>query len=174
MMSGKGSDYRHAREAEGLSLRCLLLLEQLLPVERTAFLLHHVFGRSRSETARIVGVSEDTLQRLLLRARRVMRAAKQTIEAERKQRQHVTARFLAAVRNGDVDQVAELLAPDAVAYGDAQTPTAGQRALADLLGHLSDELAADRVELSLEVSDGVVRTVRWTNRIPQDGRLAGA
>ena len=175
MTSSKGSDLRHAREAEALSLRCLVLLEQLLPVERTAFLLHHVFGRSRPETARTVGVSEDTLQRLLLRARRVMRAAKQTIEAERKQRQHVTARFLAAVRKGDVAQLAELLAPDAVAYGDAtQTPTAGQRAVAHLLGHLSNELAADRVELSVKVSHGVVQTVHWTNRMPQDGRLAGA
>lgn len=164
MMSGKGSDCRHAREAEDLSLRCLVLLEQLLPVERTAFLLHHVFGRNRSETARMVGVSEDTLQRLLLRVRAVLRAAKQTMEAERKQRQHVTARFLAAVRNGDVDQVAELLAPDAVAYGDAQTPTARQRALANLLGHLSDELAADRVEMSLEIREGLVQTMQTTNR----------
>lgn len=64
-----------------------MLLEQLLPVERAAFLLHHVFGRSRSETARLVGVSEDTCQRLLVRGRRVMTAAKPAIDAERKERQ---------------------------------------------------------------------------------------
>jgi hypothetical protein len=166
MMSGKGCDSRHAREAEALSLRCLLLLEQLLPVERTAFLLHHVFGRSRSETARTVGVSEETLQRLLHRVGRVMGPARQTIEAERKQRQHVTTRFLAAVRESDVDRLAELLAPDAVAYVDAaQTPTVGQHAVAHLLGHLDDELAADRVEMSLEISEGLVQTVQTTNRI---------
>ena len=166
MMSSKGCDSRHAQEAEALSLRCLLLLEQLLPVERTAFLLHHVFGQSRSETARMVGVSEETLQRLLRHLRRVMRPAKQTIEAERKQRQRVTTRFLAAVRESDVDQLAELLAPDAVAYVDVpQTPTVGQHTVAHLLGHLSHELAADRVEMSLEISEGLVQTVHTTNRV---------
>jgi hypothetical protein len=165
MTSAEDHDSRYAAEAEALSLRCLLLLEQLLPVERAAFLLHHVFGRSRSETARLVGVSEEACQRLLLRVRRVMRAAKPTIEAERKEQQTVTARFFAAVRNGDVHLLPELLAPDAVAHADAaQTLAVGRRAVARFLGHLGDELAADRIEMSLEIAEGLVQTVRLTSR----------
>jgi RNA polymerase sigma-70 factor (ECF subfamily) len=170
MTSAEDRDSRYAPEAEALSLRCLLFLEQLLPVERAAFLLHHVFGRSRSETARLVGVSEETCQRLILRVRRVMRTAKPTIEAERKERQHVTARFLAAVRKGDVHLLAELLAPDAMAYADAaQPPAVGRRAVARLLGHLGDELTANRIEMSLEIAEGLVQTVRCTSRtrLPQ-------
>ncbi|HEV8462602.1 MAG TPA: sigma factor-like helix-turn-helix DNA-binding protein [Gaiellaceae bacterium] len=151
------------READALSLRCVLLLEQLPPVERSAFLLHHVFGRSRAETARIVGVSEAKCQHLLLRVQSVMSAAKPGIEAERKERHDVTSRFVAGVRAGDVDLLAELLALDAVAYVDTtQTPTVGRRAVARLLARLSGAFTVELADISLEVGGGLVQTVRVT------------
>ena len=160
-MNSNGSHPDCAPEADALSLTCLVLLEQLLPVERAAFLLHHVFGRSRRETACLVGVSEATCQRLLLRAQCVVRTAKAKIEAERRERQDVTTRFSAGVRNSDVDFLAQLLAPDAVAYVDAaRTATFGRRAVARLLGHRSDDLAVNRIEISLEIREGLVQTVR--------------
>lgn len=160
-MSGKGRESRYSPEAEALSLRCLLQLEQLLPVERTAFLLHQVFGQSRSETARIAGVSEATCQQLLLRVQRVMKAARPKIEAERRERQDVTTRFFAGVRSGDVDLLARLLAPEAAAYVNAAgTPAIGRRAVACLLGRLSSDPAVGQVEMSLETREGLVETVR--------------
>jgi sigma-70-like protein/SnoaL-like protein len=164
-MAGNGRESHYATEADSLSLRCVLLLEQLLPVERRAFLLHHVFGRSRAETARIVGISEGTCQQLLVRVQRAMRGAKPRIEAERKERHEVTSRFFAGVRDGDVDLLADLLAPDAVAYVDAtQTPTVGRRGVARLLARLSGDFA-DQVGITLEVGDGLVQTVRCADRI---------
>lgn len=175
MMPADGREPRHASEADAVSRRCLLLLEQLLPIERTAFLLHDVFGRSRSETARLVGVSEDTCQRLLLRVRGVMTAAKPTIDAERKERQQVTNSFASAVRNRDVDLLATMLAPDAVAYvGTAQSPVSGRCAVTRLVDHLSADLVAGRAEISLEISVGLVQTVRWVKRTSRACRDAGA
>ncbi|HEV8462728.1 MAG TPA: sigma factor-like helix-turn-helix DNA-binding protein [Gaiellaceae bacterium] len=170
-MASNGRESDWATEADSLSLRCLLLLEQLLPVERSAFLLHHVFGRSRAETARIVGISEAKCQHLLLRVQRVMSAAKPAIEAERAEHHGIAARFLAGVRAGDVDLLAELLAPDAVAYADAaQTPTVGRRAVAGLLARLSRAFAMEQVELSLDVGDALVQTVRVS--VSQNARLS--
>jgi RNA polymerase sigma-70 factor, ECF subfamily len=150
-------------EAESLTLTCLVLLEQLLPVERAAFLLHHVFGRSRTETAGMVGVSDATCRRLLRRGQLVMSAAKPAIEAERVGRDVVTTRFVTAVREGDVQLLAELLAPDAVAYVDA-TPTAGRWAVACLLDRSSADLAFQPDAIVLEICDGLVHTVRWAAR----------
>jgi RNA polymerase sigma-70 factor, ECF subfamily len=162
-MAGNGRESDCATEADSLSLRCLLLLEQLLPVERSAFLLHHVFGRSRAETARMVGISEANCQHLLLRVERVISAAKPAIEAERAEHHGIATRFYAGVRGGDVNLLAELLAPDAVAYADAtQTPTVGRRAVARLLARLSGAFAVEQVELSVEVGGGLVQTVRVT------------
>lgn len=56
-----------------------------------------------------------------------MSAAKPAIEAERTERQDVTNRFFAGVREGDVHLLLGMLAPDALAYVDTkQTPTVGR------------------------------------------------
>jgi Sigma-70, region 4 len=163
----RSRNVNYAAEAESLSLRCVLLLEQLVPVERAAFLLHHVFGRSRAETARMVGVSEATCQRLLRRVQRMMTAAKPTIEAERRERHDVTTRFVAAFRERDVQLLEKLLAPDAIAYTDAtRTPTVGRRAVARELSGLRD-LGMDPEEILLEVDRGLVQTVRRADRASQ-------
>jgi RNA polymerase sigma-70 factor (ECF subfamily) len=139
-----------------------MLLDQLLPVERTAFLLHHVFGRSRAETAHMVGVSEATCQRLLRRVQHAMSAAKPTIEAERRERHDVANRFLAAVGEGDLHLLEELLAPDVVAYVDAaQTLTVGRHAVARALARLNGAPAVEPDKISLQIADGFVHTVRW-------------
>ena len=163
-MNSRSRESECDAEAEALSLRCLMLLEQLLPVERTTFLLHHVFGRSRTETARMVGVSEATCQRVLRRVQRAMNAAKPTIEAERRERHDVANRFLAAVGEGDLHLLEELLASDAVAYVDAaQTPAVGRHAVARALARLSGAPAVDSDEISLQIAEGFVQTVRWAS-----------
>ncbi len=161
-MNSRSRESKWAAEAESLSLSCLMLLEQLLPVERTAFLLHHVFGRSPTETARMVGVSDASCRCLLRRVQRVMNAAKPTIEAERRERHDVADHFRAAVGESDLHLLEALLAPDAVAYVDtAQTPTVGRRAVAHALAALSSAPAVHPGEISLQIADGFVQTVRW-------------
>lgn len=162
-MSDLADEPDHVAEAESLSLTCLMALEELLPVERAAFLLHHLFGRSHAETARAVGVSDAACRQLLGRGRRVMTAARPRLDAERRERKDVTRRFAAALRAGDQLGLAELLAPDVVAHMSAEQLTIGRRNVAQLLDRLTRDLAPDQLAISIEVSGGLVQTVRRRN-----------
>jgi RNA polymerase sigma-70 factor (ECF subfamily) len=109
---------RHAEEADSLSMAFLLVLERLSPVERAVFLLHDVFDYGYDEISPIVGKSEDNCRQLASRARRRVQEAKPRFEASRRRRDELATRFFDALGDGDVDGLVELLAADAVAYGD--------------------------------------------------------
>jgi len=108
----------HAATADSLSLAFLVLLETLSPVERAVFLLHDVFDYDYGEIAAIVGKSEQNCRQLALRARRHVESEKPRFDASRRQRDELAARFFAAVADGDLDSLVELLAADVVVYGD--------------------------------------------------------
>jgi len=107
-----------AEQADSLSMAFLLLLERLTPLERAIFLLHDVFAYGYDEIAAIVGKSEDNCRQLALRARRHVDEQKPRFEASRRERDELAARFFAAVGDGDMDGLVELLAADVVVYGD--------------------------------------------------------
>jgi len=161
MSSANDEAAGYVAEADALSLACLMLLEQLTPLERTAFLLQRVFGRSSAEIAVGAGVSHATCERLLQRARRVMTDAKPAIEADRRQRREVTHRFLIALHERDEGRLAALLAPDAVGYlSAAEPPAVGRLNVARVLVQLNGDVDPDQLALSIEVSGGLVQTVR--------------
>ena len=108
----------HAEKADSLSMAFLLVLERLSPVERAVFLLHDVFGYAYDEVSRIVGKSEANCRQLAARARGHIGAEKPRFEVSRRQREELAARFFAAVADGDLDGLVELLAADVVVYGD--------------------------------------------------------
>jgi RNA polymerase sigma-70 factor, ECF subfamily len=108
----------HTEQADSLSLAFLVLLEQLNPVERAVFLLHDVFGYGYDEIARTVDKGEANCRQLATRARRHIEEQKPRFEASRQDRERLAARFFAAVSDGDVDSLVELLAADVVVYGD--------------------------------------------------------
>src|SRR4051794_980193 len=109
---------RYVEEADSLSMAFLLLLERLTPVERAVFLLHDVFDYGYEEIARIVGKSEDNCRQLAARARRHVREEKPRFEASQAQREELADRFFAAVGDGDLERLVELVAADAAVYGD--------------------------------------------------------
>jgi RNA polymerase sigma-70 factor (TIGR02957 family) len=109
---------RHAEMADSLSLAFLVVLETLSPEQRAAFLLHDVFGFGYGEVAEIVGKSEANTRQLATRARRHVDEGRPRFEASREQRDELARRFFAAVREGDVDGLRELLAEDVVLHGD--------------------------------------------------------
>ncbi len=131
---------RYVEEADSLSMAFLLLLERLTPVERAVFLLHDVFDYGYDEIARIVGKSEDNCRQLAARARRRVQNGKPRFEASREQREQLADRFFAAVGDGDLDGLVELLAEAAVVYGDGggkvpswPRPIVGRERVAKLL-----------------------------------------
>ena len=109
---------RSAELADSVSMAALLLLERLSPLERAVFVLREVFGFGFPEVASAVGRSEAACRQLAVRARRHMDAGRPRFEADRREREHLAARFFDALREGDVDGLRELLAADVQMVGD--------------------------------------------------------
>jgi RNA polymerase sigma-70 factor (ECF subfamily) len=109
---------RSAELADSVSMAALLLLERLTPLERAVFVLREVFGFGFPEIASAVGRSEAACRQLAVRARRHMDAGRPRFEADRREREELAGRFFGALREGDVDGLQELLAPDVQLLGD--------------------------------------------------------
>ncbi|MFL5620949.1 MAG: RNA polymerase sigma factor SigJ, partial [Gemmatimonadaceae bacterium] len=134
-----------AELAESVSMAFLLVLDRLNPVERAVFLLHDVFGYAHDEIATIVEVSAANSRQIATRARRRVQAERPRFESSPEERDRLAQRFFAAVTEGDVDGLVQLLADDVVTYGDGggkapqwPTPITGAERVARLfagLGH---------------------------------------
>jgi RNA polymerase sigma-70 factor (ECF subfamily) len=109
----------HAEDTDSLSMAFLLLLERLSPTERAVFLLHDVFDYGYDEIAGIVGKSEDNCRQLARRARRHVVEHKPRFDPSRRERDELAARFFAAMGEGDMSGLVDLLAADVVVYGDS-------------------------------------------------------
>lgn len=104
--------------ADDLSLAFLLLLERLTPVERAVFLLRESLGFSYREIAEVVGKSEDNCRQIERRARGHLAGERRSAPADPGEHDLLFARFMGAVREGDLQGLVDLLAEDAVAYSD--------------------------------------------------------
>ncbi|HVY95524.1 MAG TPA: RNA polymerase sigma factor SigJ [Solirubrobacterales bacterium] len=104
--------------ADSLSLAFLALLERLTPEQRAAFLLHDVFGYGYDEVAAVLGSSEAGARQHASRGRRLVRERRPRFEASAAQREELADRFFAAVEEGDVGELRELLASDVELHGD--------------------------------------------------------
>lgn len=109
---------RSAELADSVSMAALLLLERLSPLERAVFVLREVFAFGFPEIASAVGRSEAACRQLAVRARRHMDAGRPRFEADRREREELAARFIEAVREGEVDGLRELLSADVQLVGD--------------------------------------------------------
>ena len=151
----------HAEQADSLSLAFLVLLEQLNPVERAAFLLHDVFGYGYGEIAVTIGKSEDNCRQLVSRARRHIDDEKPRFEASRQERQRLAERFFAAVGDGSVEALAEMLAADVVVYGDGggkgpswPRPIVGRERVSRLFAGLGADMKDVGVRMELHDVNG--------------------
>lgn len=105
--------------ADSLSMSFLVMLESLSPIERAVFLLREVFDYEYSEIASIVGKSSAN-------CRQILRRAKQSIQSRRhycnnislKQREEITAKFLRAWHEEDIQELLTLLADNVVYKSD--------------------------------------------------------
>jgi len=118
LTNGDDDPAAHAEQADSLSMAFLLLLERLSPVERAVFLLHDVLGYGFNEIAEIVGKTEGNCRQVALRARKRIQSDRPRFEASEHERDELASRFFAAVQDGDLDSLVEMLAADVVVYGD--------------------------------------------------------
>jgi RNA polymerase sigma-70 factor (ECF subfamily) len=104
--------------ADSLSLAFLVLLEELQPVERAAFLLHDVFDYPYDEIAGIVGRTEAACRQLVSRARRRVDAPRQRFDADHTHGRELTRQFLVACGTGDLEGLLSLLSDDVILWTD--------------------------------------------------------
>src|SRR5215203_547848 len=109
---------RKAELADSLSLAFLVLLESLTPEQRAAFLLREVFDYPYKQIAPIIGTGEDNARQLVARARKHVDEGRPRFEASQQRREQLARSSLAAVSNGDLHALEELLAHDVVLHGD--------------------------------------------------------
>jgi RNA polymerase sigma factor (sigma-70 family) len=102
-----------AELADSIGLALLIVLENLSPSERLAFVLHDIFALPFEEIGHIMERSTEAARQLASRARRRVQAAPQPDRDVALQRQVVDA-FLGAARTGDFDALLNVLAPDVV------------------------------------------------------------
>jgi RNA polymerase sigma factor (sigma-70 family) len=97
--------------AESVGLALLVVLEELTPAQRLAFVLHDIFGVSFADIASALERSEASAQQLASRARRRLRGSPVPDRDLARQRRVVDA-FFAASRDGNFEALLELLDPD--------------------------------------------------------------
>jgi RNA polymerase sigma-70 factor (ECF subfamily) len=100
--------------ADSVGLALLVVLERLTPAERLAFVLHDIFDLPFEEIAPIVERSPAAARQLASRARRRVRGAGTTGDANFDRRRQVVEAFLSASRAGDFGALLQLLDPDIV------------------------------------------------------------
>src|SRR5438552_14067298 len=106
-----------AMVADSVGLALLVVLENLEPAERLAFVLHDVFGMTFDEIAPIVDRSTVAARQLASRARRRVQKAP-SADRDLHQQRRVVEAFLAAVREGDFEGLVAVLDPDIVLRAD--------------------------------------------------------
>jgi RNA polymerase sigma factor (sigma-70 family) len=105
--------------ADAIGVGMLVILEELTPAERVAFVLHDMFDVAFDDIAPIINRSPAAARQLASRGRRRVQGGQASVVADRERQREVVGAFLAASRDGDFSALLAVLAPDAVLRADA-------------------------------------------------------
>lgn len=126
--------------AESLSMAFLVLLENLAPTERAAYLLRKVFEYDYAEIGGILEKTQANCRQMVHRAEERLRARRPRFDATPRETERLASEFLRACSTGDLDGLMNLLAEDAVLVSDgggkaiaARRPIQGARNIARFL-----------------------------------------
>jgi RNA polymerase sigma-70 factor, ECF subfamily len=135
-----GDPEREAILADSVGLALLVVLENLTPAERLAFVLHDMFEVPFDELAPILGRTPAATRKLASRARRRVRGLAPAPDPDILRQREVVDAFLAASRAGDFEALVAVLDPDVVFRIDsggtgplARAPITGAPAVAQQL-----------------------------------------
>ena len=171
--------------AESVSIAMLTVLETLTPTERAVFVLREVFDLPFDEIAAATGKSAAAVRQIAHRARSHVAARRPRMEVDRTEQRQAVARFLMALRTGDLQGLMDALAPDAVLIADGggvvatvRQPVVGAKKIVNLLRGFARFAPAAVVEQVLLngapgvriVLDGTVDTV--IGFAFEDGRIS--
>jgi len=105
-------------QSDSLSLAFLVLLEELTPPERAAYLLHDIFGYQFEEVARSMGRTPAGCRQLAARARQRIEDRRQRFDADMAHGHELTHAFMVACGSGNLDGLLSLLADDVIVWTD--------------------------------------------------------
>ena len=124
--------------AESVGLALLVVLDRLSPAQRVAFVLHDLFAVPFEDIAVVTDRSVAATKKLASRARARVHGGTPAPAPDLHHHRAVVDAFLAASRDGDIDALLRLLAPDVVRRADAvglpagvATEVRGARAVAE-------------------------------------------
>lgn len=105
----------------------LLVLERLTPKERAAYLLHEVFDQTYPEIASILELKESACRKLVSRARISLEKERVRSAVPLDDQRHFLVAFRAAINDGAIDLLSDLLARDVRlnADGGGKVPAVG-------------------------------------------------
>src|SRR5262249_24123501 len=110
---GPPNPEQEAMLADSVGVALLVVLDQLSPAERLAFVLHDMFDMSFAEIANVVGRTPIAARQLASRARRRVQGKRPSQTQITSQRRVVDA-FLGAMREGNFEGLIAVLDPDVV------------------------------------------------------------
>ncbi|WP_207938944.1 RNA polymerase sigma factor SigJ [Actinomadura darangshiensis] len=162
----------------------LLVMEELTPPERVAFVLHDVFDIPFDQVAGVLGKSPVASRKLASRARaRVAAARGEHPTASRAERRRVLTAFRAAAEGGDFERLVGLLHPDAVYIADgggktiaSRRPITGAERIARLLSrtatHRGDRIAFIEIGGALALATYRDDRILWLDTVEiENGRI---
>jgi RNA polymerase sigma-70 factor (ECF subfamily) len=140
--------------ADEVGYAMLVVMETLSPAERTAFVLHDLFGVTFEEVAAIVGRAPAAVRQLASRARRHVRGQSPWPSTDVAEHRRVVEAFASAAASGDLAALIRVLDPDVVLVSDggglvtsARKPVlGGDRVARFLLGVLAKEQPGDVID----------------------------
>lgn len=103
---------------ESIRMALLVVLEELTPEQRVAFVLHDVFGVPFDQVADVLGTSGANARQLASRARRAVQSDAPEPAVPPAQQEAVVQAFLRAALEGDLAGLVAVLAPDVVLRTD--------------------------------------------------------
>ena len=134
---------------ETVSHALLFVLERLTPAERTAFILHDVFGYAFEEVGEVVGRTPAAARQLAARARRHVVEQRPRQSGSREEQRRAVEAFATAAAGGDLDALLAVLDPDVVMRSDgggrvraARKPLVGADRVSRALVALARKFAA--------------------------------
>jgi RNA polymerase sigma-70 factor (ECF subfamily) len=128
VITAEGGDPEHeALLADAVGLALQVVIAELTPAERIAFVLHDLFAIPFTDIGDLLGRSPAASKQLAHRARRRVSDAAPTRQPDRssgRTDREVVEAFFAAARSGDLDRLVSVLHPDVVARTDGGTARA--------------------------------------------------
>lgn len=145
--------------AESVSMAMLLVLETLSPTERAIFVLREVFGLDYDELADAVDKTPGAVRQIAHRARSHVTSRRPRADVSRAEAEAAVTAFRRALGTGDLQALADTLAPDVVALADGggvkqalPRPVRGAEKVARLylagLARFGDRLTVEPLEIN--------------------------